>query len=241
MRRRHSPTPIMRACASSAPIPPHGRKTRGAKRGDLPQRDRWADAVRRHVRSDSWIPLENPPAVLHDVVVVFAQPKTASNVGAFARCCAAFECESPLRLVSPVCDVTSRAALNAAKGAQRLVRDALIVDTLDEALIGCSHAVAFHPWSRDDEGGGLVNLFDDLDAVVEAFPGGDADGLKLALVFGNEADGLSKSELERCDAICSIPMGRLVESLSVTHAGVIALSRYYERRSASGLATRQRG
>ena len=95
----------------------------------------------------------------------------------------------------------------------------------------------------DDEGeGGLGNnLFGDLDAVVEAFPGGGADGGKLALVFGNEADGLSKSELERCDAICSIPMGRLVESLSVTHAGVIALSRYYERRSASGLATRQRG
>ena len=240
----------MRACASSAssaPVPPHGRKTRGAKRGDLPQRDRWADAVRRHVRGDSWIPLENPPAVLHDVVVVFSQPKTASNVGAFARCCAAFECESPLRLVSPVCDVTSRAALNAAKGAQRLVRDALVVDSLDEALVGCSHAVAFHPWGRDDddddegEGGLGNNLFDDLDAVVEAFPGGGADGGKLALVFGNEADGLSQSELERCDAICSIPMGRLVESLSVTHAGVIALSRYYERRSASGLATRQRG
>ena len=236
MRARASPA------SASASVPPHGRKTRGAKRGDLPQRDRWADAVRRHVRSDSWIPLENPPAVLHDVVVVFSQPKTASNVGAFARCCAAFECESPLRLVSPVCDVTSRAALNAAKGAQRLVREASVVDTLDEALVGCSHAVAFHPWGRDDgDEGGLVNLFDDLDAVVEAFPGGGADGGKLALVFGNEADGLSKSELERCDAICSIPMGRLVESLSVTHAGVIALSRYYERRSASGLATRQRG
>ena len=234
----------MRASArasSSAPVPPRGRQTRGAKRGDLPQRDRWADAVRRHVRGDSWIPLENPPAVLHDVVVVFAQPKTASNVGAFARCCAAFECESPLRLVSPVCDVTSRAALNAAKGAQRLVRDAVIVDTLDEALIGCSHAVAFHPWDSDDEGGLLLNLFDDLDAVVEAFPGGGPpDGEKLALVFGNEADGLSKSDLERCDAVCSIPMGRLVESLSVTHAGVIALSRYYERRSASGLATEKR-
>ena len=227
--------------SSSAPVPPRGRRTRGAKRGDLPQRDRWADAVRRHVRGDSWIPLEDPPAVLHDVVVVFAQPKTASNVGAFARCCAAFECESPLRLVSPVCDVTSRAALNAAKGAQRLVRDAVIVDTLDEALIGCSRAVAFHPWGVGDDGGGsLLNLFGDLDAVVEAFPGGGADGEKLALVFGNEADGLSKSDLERCDAVCSIPMGRLVESLSVTHAGVIALSRYYERRSASGLATEKR-
>ena len=76
-------------------------------------------------------------------------------------------------------------------------------------------------------------FYDDLDALVERFPGGDAaSGEKLALVFGNEADGLSVEQLKMCDAVCSIPMGRLVESLSVTHAGVITLSRYFERRGA---------
>jgi tRNA G18 (ribose-2'-O)-methylase SpoU len=78
-----------------------------------------------------------------------------------------------------------------------------------------------------------------LTALTEAFPGGDGDGGKLALVFGNEADGLSDDELARCDALCSIPMGRLIESLSVTHAAVIALSRLYEAREASA-ETRRR-
>ena len=214
------------------------RSTRGARRGENVKRDAWADAVKKVLetsrRSDPARALVHP--ALGDIAVVFCTPKIASNVGAFARSCAAFECVD-LRLVTPACDAGSRAALSAAKGAQGLVRVASssgTFDTLVEALVGCSSAVAFHPWPSGDVDGAVT--FDDLEALADAFPGGDVeDGRKLALVFGNEADGLTKEEIAACDAVCTIPMGRLVESLSVTHAGVIALYRYYERRVRAGV------
>lgn len=100
--------------------------------------------------------------------------------------------------------------------------------------------VGFHPWRLDDaEAEASRARFDDLAALTAAYPGGGEDGGKLALVFGNEADGLSERELALCDALCSIPMGRLIESLSVTHAAVIALSRFFEAREASAEARRR--
>jgi tRNA C32,U32 (ribose-2'-O)-methylase TrmJ len=56
---------------------------------------------------------------------------------------------------------------------------------------------------------------------------------KLALVFGREVDGLTDAEVNMCDAACRIPTGRLVESLSVSHAAVIILSQYYQHRMTS--------
>lgn len=216
------------------------RNVRGARRGDDARRDAWSDAVRRLDARDPCAALaRGGDDALRDVCVVFCSPKTASNVGAFARACAAFECVD-LRTVSPTCDCGSRAALSAAKGAQGVARRAGAekrFDALRDALVGCERAVAFSPWREEDVVGGR-RAFDDLEALVDAFPGGGAGG-KLALVFGNEADGLTREELETCDAVCSIPMGRLVESLSVTHAGVIALSRYYERRVRAGTVERR--
>ena len=57
-------------------------------------------------------------------------------------------------------------------------------------------------------------------------------GGKLALVFGREVDGLTDEEVNLCDAACRIPTGRLIESLSVSHAAVIILSQYYQHRTA---------
>lgn len=225
---------VVRARSSIDDIP---RRHRGARRGESAARDSFAsevkrakDAARRGTTPTPGSALANPRAVLEDVSVAFVEPKTASNVGAMARACAAFECES-LILCAPTCDCESRAALSAAKGAQYVVRQAMMARDLEHAIEGASAVVGFHPWTVEQLGEG-VERFDELDALIERFPGGADDGRKLVLVFGNEADGLSLEQLRMCDAVCSIPMGRLVESLSVTHAAVIALSRYFERRDA---------
>ena len=210
------------------------KRARGARRGDNRHRDRWAASLRRGPRDA----LEDPPGTLRDVCVIFCSPKTASNVGAMARACAAFEC-CDFRVATPLCDVECRACVNAAKGAQWLVPSAADAHaSLEDALRGTvGTVVGFHPWRLDDaEAEASRARFDDLAALTAAYPGG-GDG-KLALVFGNEADGLSERELALCDALCSIPMGRLIESLSVTHAAVIALSRFFEAREASAEARR---
>ena len=52
----------------------------------------------------------------------------------------------------------------------------------------------------------------------------------MALVFGREEAGLSEEELAACDVVCSIPIGRLQESLSLSHAVSLALSRLFQQR-----------
>ena len=53
-------------------------------------------------------------------------------------------------------------------------------------------------------------------------------GERVAFVFGREVTGLLPSEVAACDAVCSIQMGRLQESLSLSHAVAIALCAAFE-------------
>lgn len=57
--------------------------------------------------------------------------------------------------------------------------------------------------------------------------------VRVALVFGREELGLADEEVDACDAVCSIPIGRLQESLSLSHAVSIALSGIYSQRLAA--------
>ncbi len=56
-------------------------------------------------------------------------------------------------------------------------------------------------------------------------------GEKVAFVFGREVTGLTAEEVAACSAVCSIHMGRLQESLSLSHAVSIALCAAFERSS----------
>ena len=63
---------------------------------------------------------------------------------------------------------------------------------------------------------------------------------KIALIFGREEFGLSDEEVACCDVACSIPIGRLQESLSVGHAVSIVLSQFFQLKqglSASNVAS----
>ncbi len=55
---------------------------------------------------------------------------------------------------------------------------------------------------------------------------------KVALVFGNEVDGVSDEMIERADQILKIPMAGFVESFNISVAAAIAMSRIYSWRRA---------
>jgi tRNA G18 (ribose-2'-O)-methylase SpoU len=191
-------------------------------------------------------------AVLRDVRVILCEPKIASNIGAIARSMLSFECES-LSIVQPRVDVISRASLNASKGAQHIVRNARVFESLVECLealkgelleeeeVGGSgsvlQSVAFSRWMSSDKD--VEDSTQTATAVQKHFFGTKAllqtHPRSVALVFGSEADGLSESQVATCDSVCEYKMGRLIESLSVTHAAVIALNAYFESRVLSDL------
>ncbi|KAF6259006.1 Alpha/beta knot methyltransferase [Scenedesmus sp. NREL 46B-D3] len=65
--------------------------------------------------------------------------------------------------------------------------------------------------------------------------------VRIALVFGREEFGLSDDEVAACGTACAISIGRLQESLSLSHATSIVLSQLYQARlsalaAASGMA-----
>ncbi len=69
--------------------------------------------------------------------------------------------------------------------------------------------------------------------AAEMHSGPPLKRVRVALVFGREELGLADEEVDACDAVCSIPIGRLQESLSLSHAVSIALSGIYSQRLAA--------
>lgn len=189
-----------------------------------------------------WQPTLDPPLVLSNVAVVLVSPKRPTSVGSVARAMSCFECDD-LRIVAPRCDPLARSARNSSKGAQYLLWRAQMCDTLDEALQGAAATVAFTRWVE-----GLPASYRSMSELMRApemaqrlLLGGGGAGQggstgtaegKVVLVFGREVQGLFPEEVAQCGAACSIPIGRLQESLSLSHAVSLALGPLFEARQA---------
>ena len=230
--------------------------SRDVKRTEFAQRAKTYFGGRIDRRSIQTQKVLNKDAVLKDVHVILCEPKIASNIGAIARSMCSFECES-LSIVKPRVEVISRASLNASKGAQHIVRNARVFETLEACLDALEReneeeekgegeggkgsvlqSVAFSRWMAKDENENENEEKNNNDGdhhrrqkhffgtkqLLENHP------RSVALVFGSESDGLSDAQVARVDSVCEYKMGRLIESLSVTHAAVIALNAYFESR-----------
>lgn len=148
--------------------------------------------------------------------VVLVEPRYPGNVGAVARVVANFGL-SRLTLVRP-CPLGEEARQRAMH-AERILMDARIVETLDEATRDADLAVgttaaptgseeAFHrqaipPW--------------ELAAQMRGTKG------VVALVLGREDDGLSNEELGQLDLLVHIPADPGYPVLNLSHAAAILL------------------
>ena len=231
--------------------------SRDVKRTEFAQRAKTYFGGRIDRRSIQTQKVLGSDALLKDVHVVLCEPKIASNIGAIARSMCSFECES-LSIVKPRVEVISRASLNASKGAQHIVRNARVFETLEECLDALEReevgeneeekgegeggkgsvlqSVAFSRWmAKDENENEEKNNNSDHHRRQKHFFGTKQllqnHPRSVALVFGSESDGLSDAQVARVDSVCEYKMGRLIESLSVTHAAVIALNAYFESRA----------
>jgi len=162
--------------------------------------------------------------VLSNIRVVLVETSHPGNIGAVARAMKNMGLKR-LYLVRPQSfphpEATSRAS-----GADDVLADAVVCNSLDEALSNCSLVCGASarqrtiPWPQVDARrcGELV--------VV----GGSHIG-EVALVFGRESVGLTNAELERCNYLVHIPSNPGYSSLNIAAAvQVIA----YEVRMAVG-------
>lgn len=167
-----------------------------------------------------------PESVLNNISIVLVDTKTPANIGATARCMMNMGL-SRLILVDPPKDEDSDARKLAA-GAHEFIEKAAVFPTLAEAVAGHGLVIGTsrHP------GRMRQNIKTPREMAEQVIP--ILAKNRVAIVFGNEVNGLENSDLALCHEIAAIPSSDGFPSLNLSHAVMIIA---YELFLASGVHT----
>ena len=161
--------------------------------------------------------------VLENISIVLVNAKTPANIGAVARSMMNMGL-GHLILVNPPKDRDVDARKLAA-GAYDLIQDAAIFTTLSRAL--ADHGLVIG--TSRHQGRRRKNIKTPRAMAETVIP--LLAGNRVAIVFGNEVNGLENKELALCHEIVSIPSSDEFPSLNLSHAVMIIA---YELFLASG-------
>ena len=167
--------------------------------------------------------------MLQNVRIVLVETSHTGNMGSVARAMKTMGLTN-LWLVNPLVKPDSQAIALAA-GASDVIGDAKIVDTLDEALAGCSLVVGTSARSRTLP----WPMLDPRECGIKSIS--EAQQAPVAIVFGRERVGLTNDELQKCHYHVAIQANPEYSSLNLAMAVQILA---YEVRIA-WLATQNEG
>ncbi len=149
----------------------------------------------------------NKPRKVRIVLIETSHP---GNIGATARAMKTMQ-QTELYLVKPKeypsADCTARAA-----GADDILQQAKVVETLSEALEGCS--IIFATTARDRAMSWPVH--DPRGCANTITQSNEEDN--VAIVFGRERSGMSNKEIELCNQVVMIPANEDYSSLNLASA-----------------------
>ncbi len=166
------------------------------------------------------------------VRIVLVRPRMPENLGAVARVMRNFGLEDWAIAALGTHDFA--AARRVAVHAEDLLDRPRVVATLDEAIADCAWVVATS--SRRLRGRRRLAP----DEVAREALARAAEG-PTAIVFGDERDGLTNAEVERCDDLSAIPSAAAQPSLNLAQA-VLVYAWELRRAGAVGApATPRRG
>lgn len=148
------------------------------------------------------------------VRIVLVRTSLPANIGAAARAMLTMGLDR-LVLVAPT-RFPHPDAVALATGATRVLDDARVVATLDDALSGTALSIGLSARPRKLAGRVLPMRAAASQAIAAAAEG------DVALVFGTEMSGLSNDELARCTHVATIAANPDYESLNVAAAVQVA-------------------
>ncbi|GKX51341.1 tRNA (cytosine(32)/uridine(32)-2'-O)-methyltransferase TrmJ [Budvicia aquatica] len=147
---------------------------------------------------------------LDNIRIVLVETSHTGNMGSTARAMKTMGLTN-LYLVNPLVRPDSQAIALAA-GASDIIGKASIVDTLDEALVGCRLVVGTSARSRTLQ----WPMLEPRECGVKMTQ--EAAQAPVALVFGRERVGLTNDELQKCHYHVAIPANPDYSSLNLAMA-----------------------
>lgn len=168
------------------------------------------------------IPMTSKPDLLDQIRIVLCQTSHPGNIGSAARAMKTMGL-SRLYLVNPK-SFPHPEAVALATGASDLLDNAVVCESLAEALTGTTLAIGLSARKREISHE-LLSARQGAEHAIQA-----ASTAQVALVFGTEMSGLSNAELDLCQLLAMIPANPEFSSLNLA-AAVQVLS--YELRMAA--------
>ncbi len=158
------------------------------------------------------------------VDVVLVRPKEDGNVGAVARVARNFGADR-LVLVAPRARIGA-VARRRSMGGLPILRSSVRVPSFERAIAGADLVVGTTDLSTGRSTAFLRRSVgpERLGQMLRWVEG------RVAIVFGPEDNGLSRSELARCDLLVHIPARREFPTLNLSHAAGIVLYEVHRAR-----------
>ena len=141
---------------------------------------------------------------------MLVETSNGGNIGAAARAMKTMGL-SQLALVNP-CEYSTYECYSRAAGAYDLLDNAVVYQTLEEALADCSIVIGTSARIRSLSWPQIEPR--DFTRLFSSAP----DGSKIAVVFGRERSGLSNAELGLCSQLVVIPSVADFSSLNISAA-----------------------
>ena len=142
--------------------------------------------------------------------IVLCETSHPGNIGSVARAMKTMGFLD-LYLVNPK-DFPSRHAQALACGAEDILQKATLVTSLESALENINHVIGFTARKRE-----LTQPHKNVRDLSKQLIN-EANNNKIAIVFGNETNGLSNLELQHCQSLGFIDANSKYSSLNLAHA-----------------------
>lgn len=152
---------------------------------------------------------------LSKIRIVLVETSHPGNIGAIARAMKNMGL-SELFLVNPK-EYPSQVASARASSASDVLDQAQVVNSLDEALVGCK--IAFGASARLRKvSWPKLDVRETAELAIKTVTEELAQETRVAMVFGREDSGLSNAEMDKCHYLSHIPSNPTYSSLNISQA-----------------------
>jgi tRNA/rRNA methyltransferase len=173
-------------------------------------------------KTRSWIETAGP-------LIILVEPQLGENIGAAARVMANFAL-SRLRLVNPRDGWPNLHARRAASGADRVLDQVALFDSVEAAIADCTLVLATTARAHDQ-----AKPVIGPEAAARLLAPHVAAGEQVAVLFGRERYGLENAEVALADRIVTFPVNPAFASLNLAQAVAVVAYEWFKLAAGGAL------